>query len=160
MSETQPSPIRSSDSNAVGDRAVPPFLTLSEVGDLLRLKRTAMHEVLARPDFPLPHGIGGRHRLWKRSEVVAGSTGSRAWRGAPCPPHLRGVKSIDPPSSFLAMRAGHKKGTARTPLFNAAYPLATSRSRVQQRRLQHLFGRGSLCQTGLGFSSWCPDGRI
>ena len=69
MSETQPS-VRFNNPEAVRERPPPPFLTLAEVGDLLRLGRTAVHEVVRRPDFPRPHGIGGRHRLWRRSEVL------------------------------------------------------------------------------------------
>ena len=51
---------------------LPPYLSLAMVGSkVLQLKRTATHAVVSRTDFPAPLDLGGRHRLWVTSDVIA-----------------------------------------------------------------------------------------
>jgi predicted DNA-binding transcriptional regulator AlpA len=60
------------DGDDQGIQRLPPYLSLAMVGSkVLQLKRTATHAVVSRTDFPAPFDLGGRHRLWVTSEVIA-----------------------------------------------------------------------------------------
>jgi predicted DNA-binding transcriptional regulator AlpA len=52
-------------------RRLPATLNFAGLADVLYLQRTAVYEVISRPDFPAPTGLGGRKRLWNTAEVLA-----------------------------------------------------------------------------------------
>jgi predicted DNA-binding transcriptional regulator AlpA len=71
MEPTKSSSTTSAMCDDVRIEALPPYLNLVTLGErVLQLKRTATQILISRPDFPLPIRLGGRHRVWKTTEVL------------------------------------------------------------------------------------------